>query len=351
MAKPDRTSGGANVQSDDLDSLRACGIMTGQDLDVAVRAGQGHRVELVEGLLRPLAIMLLCGNSTIGKTPLVLQLLLCLASGTAFLGRQVQRCRTLYLIGEGDQQQFNTMLHAVCRHLGLDTVPGEFLCWSPYWDQRHQALAPGSAAILQAQRVGADVTVADPLRVFWPEAEGKASDAAKVYGKLRKVQTAWVLPHHLRKPDRKIALPDLASDPGGWLVEASGSRALVTGSDVRLGLEARTDQQRGDLLLSGLMRGQGPIGPLYLSRAHDEAGDPIGYTLLQGLSLLSPRDRAALQTLPSDRPFRFTDVKRAFGGTSDSNAARFIERCMSLELLYRSGSHYARDLDKERDLD
>jgi hypothetical protein len=345
-AAGDRISTDDDVSIERLDRLREAGIMIAEDLGAAVRSVK-RRADIVEGLIREQSITLLIGNSTIGKTPFVLQLLLCLAAGIPFLGRAARRCRVLYLAGEGDQEQLHEMIRAICGHLGIGSPPDTFMLWSPHWDDRSHGLTAGNAALMMARRVGADVTAADPLRVFWPEAEARSTDAAKTYAKLRKIRTAFVIPHHLRKPDRKLALPDLATDPNGWLVEASGSRALVTGADVRLGIEARTEQQVGDLLVCGLARGRGQVGPLYLERAHDEAGDPIGYTSMQGLKLLSESDRVALQTLPTDHSFRFSDAKRALGGNSDSNTSRFLHRCMALELVYRVSEHYQRDRDKD----
>ena len=80
--------------------------------------------------------------------------------------------------------------------------------------------------------------------------------------------------------------------------------------------------------------------PLDLARATDDDGDPLGYTVLTGVEHLNGSDRAIFDALPSR--FRFKDALKEMGGTSDSNTARFLKKCCSLQILRKDGNEYVK---------
>ena len=86
------------------------------------------------------------------------------------------------------------------------------------------------------------------------------------------------------------------------------------------------------------MRTTGPFTPLNLARATDEDGNAIGYRLLAGAEHLSEEQQRSYGTLP--QRFRFKDVSAAMGGRSDSNAANFLKKCVSLGIVKKDGKDY-----------
>src|SRR5207302_990611 len=91
-------------------------------------------------------------------------------------------------------------------------------------------------------------------------------------------------------------------------------------------------------LLAGFLRGSGPLVPLDLARAIDDAGAPVGYKLVRGAELLNSEDRALYEGLPAR--FRFKDVQGRMGGRSASNVTRFLKKSESLEIIKPDGMTY-----------
>jgi hypothetical protein len=75
-----------------------------------------------------------------------------------------------------------------------------------------------------------------------------------------------------------------------------------------------------------------------VARVCDDQGSPFGYRLLTGIALLNLEDRVVFERLQD--PFRFKDVHTAMGGTSDSNAMRFLKRCLALQVILKEGKTY-----------
>ena len=97
-----------------------------------------------------------------------------------------------------------------------------------------------------------------------------------------------------------------------------------------------------DLLLAGFMRGTGPIAPLDVARVSDVGGNPIRYKLLVGIEQLNGDDRVVFESLGTR--FRFKDVRTALGGTSDSNASRFVKKCCTLQIVKKDGLEYVKTI-------
>ncbi len=130
-----------------------------------------------------------------------------------------------------------------------------------------------------------------------------------------------------------------------WLEQAAGTKALVTGATLRLGIEDRREDQPGDLLVAGFLRGAGPTEATILKRICDEDGEPVAYEAVSGIDLLSARDRDVFNGLSEH--FGFKDAKAAFGGKSDSSAANFLKRCVALGLLIKAGGVYLKDVTEQ----
>jgi hypothetical protein len=191
------------------------------------------------------------------------------------------------------------------------------------------------------REVNPTLVIVDPLRMFWPQAEGKNEDTVDMVRRLKSLSSetgcSWLITHHRRKVNQAGAV-QIEDNVHGWFQEAAGAHALVNQSDTRIGLEPHSG--RVDLLLAGFMRGMGPFVPLDLARETDNQGSPVGYRLLTGIEHLSSNDRAVFDALRGR--FRFRDVLTSMGGTSGSNANRFVSKCQSLGIVHKEGAEYVK---------
>jgi AAA domain-containing protein len=323
--------------------LREMGIFIPPTLQETLHS-QKAQPYLVESLLRDRSVNLLVGNSGLGKTPLAIQLGVCVVAGLSFLNLKVQQGRVLYCDAETDLSGFWETLRTISAFLGLTEPPLDFHIWSPNWDPNpptdEENVALGAQLIHRVRVVKPKLVIVDPLRVFWSQAETKNEEAAAMVRILREVSretgASWLISHHRRKANQQAAPELIPESPHAWFQEAAGAHALVNQSDTRLGVEPGSGQV--DLVVAGFVRGKGAIPPLDLARVVDAEGLPIGYRRLAGIEHLRPEDRAVFDRLP--RRFRFKDVQTALGGTSDSNAKRLVERCLSLGIVRKDDAAY-----------
>lgn len=338
------------AQSDDIadadaERLRKLGIFTPSTLAEAVKS-EAKRAYLVEGLLRVRTVNLLVGDSGLGKTPFAIQLGICIAAGIPLFNLRVQKGPVLYCDAESGRPEFAETLGVISHFQGLCEPPPDFHIWSPNWEidvPPHQtaSMSRGLQLLDRVKEVRPSFVVVDALRTFWTEAETKNHAAAEMISSLRKVKgVTWLLLHHRRKVNQQASVVDLWENPHAWFQEAAGAHALVNQSDTRLGVVPASGQ--ADLILGGFVRGIGAIAPMDLARASGEDGSPVGYRLLTGVDLLSPDDRAVYDKLPQQ--FRFRNARAAMGGTSDSNANRFLKKCGSLQIVKKNGPEYIKTL-------
>ncbi len=329
----------------DLTVLAARGVFT---FDTFAPTIDATREYVVDGLFTAGSVNILVGDSGLGKTPLCVLLGIAVAAGVPVLGRTVRQGRVLFCDAESPREQFQQMVGRISSNLGLPRPPSEFYYWSPNWDVPGTSGDPVDRLLDHVQYLRPTLVIADPLRVFWPSAESKTEEAMAMINPLRQTGATWIITHHRRKPSREQRLPQLDEDPHGWLQEAAGSHALINNTDARLGVEPSLANPHAELVVGGFVRGTGHIAPIYLAREYDEIGEPLGYRALSGRDLLSERFRSALIQLQS--PFRFTDAKRALGGSSDSNTKRFLDQCVQCRLVRREGAAYVR-LDEGNGVD
>src|SRR6202040_2652009 len=81
--------------------LRALGVLVPSEVDRICSDDRRTRF-LVKDMLPVQSIAIVGGESTIGKSPLLYQLALCVASGIPFLGLPTEKGRVLYLDLEND---------------------------------------------------------------------------------------------------------------------------------------------------------------------------------------------------------------------------------------------------------
>jgi hypothetical protein len=306
---------------------------------------------LVNDLLPDPCIVLALGESGIGKSALFYQLGLCVSAGIPFLGHPVQQGRVLYLDYENGLGEADDMVTRLIQYLRLAGKPHDFLLWNlndapAKWGQ------PGYKALDMIREVRPALAVLDSLTAFHPGIEGENKTAMEVFQQFRAVirerGTSTICIHHPRKPSEK---PEYAprplenEDPRRWFMRARGCRALVNGSDVRIGIDepgasgpvysAGDKQEEIALVMRGFSRVRGEIPLTYIARVLDDNGDPLGYRKLTGASLLFNADQSeTFGRLPNK--FRFKDAQLAYRkGPQATND--FLLKCCNLGILCKPG--------------
>lgn len=278
---------------------------------------------VVEGLIPEASVNIAAGDSGLGKSPWAYQMGLCVASGIAFLGHQVQQGPVLYLDMENGRTGILETSRSLIRHLGIPQFPENF-----YLLIERDELFNLEAIIKEFRPL---LVVVDSLRAYRPDAEQKNENAANMMNHLREIaraeKVAFFIVHHIKKPSDNVLHGALEDTPTmTWLLQACGARALINQTDVRIAFDAApglrvVDQGRRDaknvtddvgLVVKGFARLRGEFGPLFLKREFDEDGGPLGYRELKGLELLSNSEQQAIFTkLPPE--FSFKQAKQAYG--------------------------------------
>ncbi|MEQ1761391.1 MAG: AAA family ATPase [Vicinamibacterales bacterium] len=326
-----------------VERLSKLGIYTAASLKKAIEH-QARQTFVIDDLLRSRSVNLLVGDSGLGKTPLAMQMALCVAAGTPFFGWKVRQGPVLYCDAESGQPEFYETLQILSRTLGLSEPPPDFHVWSPYWEAESLVRPEGGygshqdVMLSRVREANASFVIIDPFRAFFPGAEAKNSDAALAIDAMKRLRSVtWLIIHHRRKTDIGFT-PDLVDDHSAWFQQVAGAHALVNHTDTRLGVIPHPGQ--ADLLLAGFVRRTGKLAPLDLLRVFDEEGTATGYRLSKGVEYLNATDRKVFESLSSR--FRFRDVEVAQGGNSPSNADRLLKKCIQLELIRKDGVVYAK---------
>jgi KaiC/GvpD/RAD55 family RecA-like ATPase len=319
--------------------LRTLGVFTPETLETQAKEEPPWTVE---GLFQAQTVNLLVGDSGIGKTPLMVQLGVAVASGTPFLGRRTRRGSVLYADFESPAKRFLETVNGVTRHLGLEKAPDDFLVWSPEW-QKPATDVYRTELLHRVKRLNPALVIVDPLRLFDPDAPVKNEEAAKLFKQIRReeITSTWVLMHHRKKTNHLNNDPfnpaaTLEENPKDWLQNLSGALAMVNHTDTRLGVMPPSNKAFGaDLVLNGFVRGHGELSPAFLARVLDDDGDPLGYRLTGGLDMFPPPERVAFKSLPDH--FKYSDVKTALNTTSDSKANKFVKKLIAAGMIRKKG--------------
>jgi len=286
---------------------------------------------LVEGFLQEKSIAIVGGDSTIGKSPLICQLALCVAAGVPFLGMRTNQARVLYYDLENSLQDCKAMRDALVQFLGLSGAPDDFLLVNEPVDPERRIA-----------EVRPRLVVIDSLRSFRPDVTEKNSVAGTWLRTIRQLSRdygcAFLFIHHLRKPGESSLYRNLNEDTRvtNWLLEMEGPRALVNQSDVRVAV-AEGDGNPAALRLKWSRRVHGDSPLVLLERVFDGIGEPAGYRPLVGAAMLNPKHRDALAKLP-DPPieFSFGEAKAALG-EADNRTGEFLKACKQHGVVEKPG--------------
>ena len=111
--------------------LRDLGVLVPCEVDRICSEDKGARF-LVKDMLPDQCLAIVGGESTIGKSPLLYQLAICVAQGIPFLGMETHQGCVLYFDLENDLHDSQGIRDSLLKHLELSAAPDDFLvCTEP----------------------------------------------------------------------------------------------------------------------------------------------------------------------------------------------------------------------------
>jgi KaiC/GvpD/RAD55 family RecA-like ATPase len=312
----------------------------------------------IKGMLPVRSITVVLGDSGLGKSALVYQLAICVATGVPFLGCETKQGRVViadFENGIGDMEEF---VERLSQYLGSPGLPDDLYLWS-LSDCDAKYGQPGHTLLDMLRDVRPSLAIVDSLGSYAPEAEEKNSSTTKMLQEfrllMRECGTDTLLVHHRRKQSRngeQSAGPLESANLRQWFQDARGASTLVNGSDIRLGVNepdiSAVSKDEVALVVRGFGRVRGEIGPLFLARDADENGNACGYRHLVGPELLFDEHRQkVLAELPQQ--FTFKRGKTAYG-RGDQATMNFLQRCIALRLVHKlSRGCYEKTPEKKGD--
>jgi hypothetical protein len=307
--------------------LKKYGLLTPDGLDKFVEQDK-HSHSLVEGFIEAPSVSVLIGDSGLGKSPLAYQLGLCVAAGVAFFGMEVRQGAVVYVDYENGARNGRNLAKSLAGFLDLPDVPENFITW--HLD---------SAKPFDLEGVVRDVhpglVIVDSLRSHNPTFE-QTDNAGKGMKQLRSIAyshgTSVLVIHHVKKPG--LFAPNLEEGVFmNWLKQAAGHSSIINQSDTRIGVAVprRREGLDVEMVMRWHRRTRGEDGLIYLSRVHDEYGEPIGYRPLVGPELLPATQQDAFYKL-LDGEFTFKQAMQAYG-RSDDPTSKWMARCIALGLV------------------
>jgi AAA domain-containing protein len=319
------TSAGESTSPDStlsVERLRSLGVLSPDEVDRICAENQRTQF-LIEDFLPAKSIAIAAGESTIGKSPLLCQLGLCVAAGIPFLGLSTGRGRVLHFDLENSLPDCKAMRDSLAQFVGLKFVPPDFLL-----SQEPRDLEPVIAVVRPR------LIIIDSLRAFRPDVAKDNAAAGAWLQEIRKLARTYdctfLIVHHMRKPNKEYVPPELDScNVATWLLEMEGARALVNQTDIRIGIaEAHIDPAALEFKWSRRVQGDSPLR--LLERVRDEEGEPVGYRQLTGIAFLNDDRRAAFEKLPIEFS---TGQAKATLDRGDDPTNKFLLECKELGLI------------------
>jgi hypothetical protein len=289
---------------------------------------------LIDGMIPAEGLGIMGGDSTIGKSPLAMQMALCIASGKPFLGKETKPSRVLYFDLENSLADSVGIRNQLAKFLDLNEVPENFLLVT---DLSNKHSLDDTIKEFKPQLV-----IIDALRSYLPSAEKDNEKAGELFKSVKRLTRAhkcfMLFLHHLRKPNPDKPSPLLSDElpVKTWMLDMAGARALVNQSDVRMAVEDNSDSNGVKVKWNRRVHGDSPL--YIVERVLDEDGEPFGYLGQSGVGRLNPELALYFGQLGED--FRFSEAK-ALINKADPATSRFINKLVSLDIVTKlSKGHY-----------
>jgi len=310
-----------------------------------------RRPEIIEGILREGQIGIIAGPFNVGKTPLLTQIQVCVATGTNFCGRKVDRRPIVAIDMENPPQTYIANVRNIAARIGVAPPPVPAVI-DPYLEL-DDSNSPNTAALLLAVRTShaggslrlvetalqskpTALVIIDPFDMLFRVDSLKKQPVLDLYAQLRGLlsqfpDAAVLLVHNLRKKIRSAkAQPNLLRDPADWLEEVCGSLDIVNRSDVRIGM-AHLDDGRHVRIIHGIRRGE-EMEPLIIEPA-EHRSQLAGFELASSHTVREAALTEAQKMLYSQLPqqFRFQQIANKL--IPKSSLSRLLSRLKALNLV------------------
>lgn len=287
---------------------------------------------IVEDMLQIDTVNILIGDSGLGKSPLLMQLGICVALGIPFLGLQTSQEPVLYVDYENSMIDLGDTLSNLSTFLGRP-LPETFKVL--HFPQDPLAMEK------TIRELKPKLVIIDALRGFDPRAEMESGAMATMLTRLHKMAVEYhctfLILHHIRKPDAKTPpapLSDMSASFITWSLQASGTRALVNQTEARFGVEEYTVGD-ASLIMRGFFKLKGEVGPWKIRRVYDAQENALGYERIVGLDLLNQTQRERFLKLPNK--FTWAECEALLQMKAGKTLKTFISACRAAGLLYRTG--------------
>ena len=323
------------------------------------------KVPVVSGLWNESETIILCGRSNSGKSPLIRQLVFCLANGLDFLGMKIPTRRHIILFDYenparwiyDDFQALETRFPDYNLEVPHDLEP--YMYCGDKMDHYVACAINLHSATLQyrldfirarLQDWPESVIIFDPIDFIYSLDKNKSQEiiqfTAQVRSLLHDYPKASILEtHNLRKRDtRASADSNLIYNPVGYMEEIAGSNDIGNRCDVRLGME-RNPAKQDRYIFNGYQRSRGNLPhPFFLEAVRLENGTLAGFQHITHSIYgdLTPRELEIFDKLPET--FHGGDWKKYCNSTH--MFYRLLSKAEDIGLIERRKSKGYRKLAK-----
>lgn len=322
-----------NLFTNDVADLPATPLLSHADLRLQ---SQGEVDELVEGLFPAQSVNIIVGDSGLGKTPLVMQLAACVALGKDFIDIRVRQGKVLIVDYENFADLCPTIDSISSLLGGPENIPDSHL-------RIMQAPSDMTKVLDAVDSWKPDLVIVDSLRGFNSQAEMKPEAAASLITTLQLRKACFLMIHHVRKngTEKGANRKPLIKEPHviNWLENASGARALINQTRVRIAVDfyEPDNGDNDDLALRAFYKGRGELGPWRLIRVANNDGEYVGYKRATGVEMLDAEMQEWFKALPKNQPMMFGGIRTTLK-ISPTKASKFIHACGNVGLVKATGA-------------
>jgi archaellum biogenesis ATPase FlaH len=218
---------------------------------------------VVEGLIYEGETILLAGRNKVGKSRLIQQMSLSMATGTAFLGMSVPKPRRVLIIDL--ENRVGTVRDRLLNMAGADAnVSGLYVWCAKHMSDSIDCSSAGITKLTELiKQTGAEVLIIDPWRLFLGKDENNAEEIVNGLKRLSSLKETFpfltiIIVHHVRK-ERFENPRKLMADARLWMDSISGHHALSSHVDGIWGLEReRGDDDEEWIVFGGVARNTEP---------------------------------------------------------------------------------------------
>lgn len=240
----------------------------------SARPRKKKRPEIIAGVFREGQITTLCGPFSSGKTPILKDWAVAVASGREWCGCATTQRPVIMLDFESDDGEFFENIDNIITYRGLYEDDLDISIYlrngeddDPLVEDVYQLM--GASVKDRFQWMEKRLTehpdalfIIDPIQLLFNIDKNKSQDVTALFNTFRTMKrkfrgATFVFVYNLRKDTQPSKdRPSLLEYPHEWLQEISGSLDLQNRSDVRLGMEFMTRGERDVVVLNGIRRGE-----------------------------------------------------------------------------------------------